>query len=132
MYKQYKASKPNMEKKTGTRLIFYVNGNKIEVEAPSPETTLVQYLRRTLILPGTKEACGQGGCGACTVMVSWYDWINKKIIHFTVNACITPICYLHGMAITTVEGVGGTRNGLHPIQVFAPFFNLFLSCSRHC
>lgn len=87
---------------------------KIEVESPCPETTLLQYLRRTLILPGTKEACGQGGCGACTVMVS--QLIDNKIHHFSANACLIPICYLHGMAVTTVEGVGGTEKGLHPVQ----------------
>ncbi|XP_071153980.1 xanthine dehydrogenase/oxidase-like [Mytilus edulis] len=95
-------------------LVFFINGRKVEEESPSPETTLLQYLRRVVFLPGTKGACEQGGCGSCTVMIS--QKIDNKLVHFCVNACLVPICYLHGMAVTTVEGVGGTEKGLHPVQ----------------
>lgn len=97
-------------------LVFFVNGKKVIEKNASPETTLLQYLRDKLRLTGTKTACDQGGCGACTVMLSKYDVISKKVSHFTVTACLIPICYVHGYSVTTVEGVGSTRNGLHPIQ----------------
>ncbi|XP_033732048.1 xanthine dehydrogenase/oxidase-like [Pecten maximus] len=97
-------------------LVFFVNGKKVQIMFPDPETTLLQYLRRSLYLTGTKLACGQGACGACTVMVSYINITTKKIRNVSVNACLVPICYLHGMAVTTVEGIGSTRKGLHPIQ----------------
>lgn len=60
--------------------------------------------------------CAEGGCGACTVMISQYDRNAKKIKHFAVNACLMPVCALHGIAVTTVEGIGSTRTRLHPVQ----------------
>ncbi|XP_033724917.1 xanthine dehydrogenase/oxidase-like [Pecten maximus] len=101
---------------TGGTLVFFVNGRKIEIERPNPETTLLHHLRQTLYLTGTKSACGQGACGACTVMISSYDITSKSIRHVSVNACLVPLCYLHGRAVTTVEGVGSSRTGLHAVQ----------------
>nr|XP_022300100.1 xanthine dehydrogenase/oxidase-like isoform X2 [Crassostrea virginica] len=49
-------------------------------------------------------------------MVSYYNHHQKKIVHYSCNACITTLCNLHGMAVTTVEGVGSTRSGLHTVQ----------------
>ena len=68
-------------------------------------------------LTGSKLGCGEGGCGACTVMVSSYDREEDVIKHVAVNACLTPLCSVAGMAITTVEGIGSTRTSLHPVQV---------------
>ncbi|XP_061195293.1 xanthine dehydrogenase/oxidase-like [Saccostrea echinata] len=112
MYKTYKS---NMNDEP-TALVFFVNGKRVSIENPDPKVTLIQYLRRNLYLTGTKEACSQGACGACTVMLSYYNHHQKKIIHYSGNACLTLLCSLHGMSVTTVEGVGSTRNGLHPIQ----------------
>ncbi|XP_010130959.1 PREDICTED: xanthine dehydrogenase/oxidase-like, partial [Buceros rhinoceros silvestris] len=67
-------------------------------------------------LCGTKLGCGEGGCGACTVMISKYDPFRKKIIHHTANACLFPVCALHRVAVTTVEGIGNTKSRLHPAQ----------------
>ncbi|XP_010615879.1 aldehyde oxidase 1-like isoform X1 [Fukomys damarensis] len=77
---------------------------------------LLPFLRRNLRLTGTKYGCGGGGCGACTVMVSRYDRGTRRIRHYPANACLTPLCSLHGAAVTTVEGVGSTRTQLHPVQ----------------
>ncbi|XP_066544615.1 aldehyde oxidase 6 isoform X2 [Amia ocellicauda] len=77
---------------------------------------LLSYIREKLRLTGTKYGCGGGGCGACTVMVSQYQRQSKRILHFSVNACLLPICLLHGAAVTTVEGVGNTKNRIHPVQ----------------
>ncbi|XP_063789037.1 aldehyde oxidase 1-like isoform X2 [Pseudophryne corroboree] len=77
---------------------------------------LLPYLRRKLHLTGTKYGCGGGGCGSCTVMVSHIHPVSKKILHYSVNACLLPVCVLHGVAVTTVEGIGSTTPRMHPVQ----------------
>lgn len=73
-------------------LVFYVNGRKHDIKGVEPETTLLQYLRGSSVgLTGTKLGCGEGGCGACTVMISSYDFRNKAIRHLAVNACLAPL-----------------------------------------
>ncbi|XP_047402763.1 aldehyde oxidase isoform X1 [Sciurus carolinensis] len=99
-----------------TELIFYVNGRQVIEKNADPETMLLPYLRKNLRFTGTKYGCGGGGCGACTVMISQYDPIAKKIRHHPANACLTPICSLYGAAITTVEGIGSTKTRIHPVQ----------------
>ncbi|GAB6020637.1 hypothetical protein CHUAL_003308 [Chamberlinius hualienensis] len=49
-------------------------------------------------------------------MVSYYNRTNKTIKHISVNACLAPVCSVHGMAVTTVEGIGSTKTRLHPVQ----------------
>ena len=85
------------------------------VENIKPETTLLNFLRRYLGLSGTKSGCGEGGCGACTVMVSSLTPDNK-IQHRSINACLIPVVSLYGTAITTVEGIGSTKTKLHAVQ----------------
>uniref|UniRef100_A0A8C2HA93 xanthine dehydrogenase n=1 Tax=Cyprinus carpio TaxID=7962 RepID=A0A8C2HA93_CYPCA len=64
----------------------------------------------------TKLGCAEGGCGACTVMVSKYHPHQNRIIHYAVNACLAPLCSLHHCAVTTVEGIGSVASKLHPVQ----------------
>ncbi|XP_031224701.1 aldehyde oxidase 2 [Mastomys coucha] len=97
-------------------LEFFVNGRKVTEKNVDPEVTLLDFLRKNLRLTGTKNACGTGGCGACTVMVSLHDPVCKKTRHFSVMACLVPLCSLHGTAVTTVEGVGSIKTRLHPVQ----------------
>ncbi|KAH8352695.1 hypothetical protein KR084_005743 [Drosophila pseudotakahashii] len=97
-------------------LVFFVNGKRVTENNPDPECTLLTYLREKLRLCGTKLGCAEGGCGACTVMVSRLDRRANRILHLAVNACLTPVCALHGCAVTTVEGIGSTRTRLHPVQ----------------
>ncbi|XP_055712737.1 xanthine dehydrogenase [Phlebotomus papatasi] len=99
-----------------SNLIFFVNGKKIVEQHPNPELTLLTYLREKLHLCGTKLGCAEGGCGACTVMVSRVDRTTQKLHHLAVNACLAPLCSMHGLAVTTVEGIGSTRTKLHPVQ----------------
>uniref|UniRef100_UPI0037E97E2D aldehyde oxidase 6 n=1 Tax=Semicossyphus pulcher TaxID=241346 RepID=UPI0037E97E2D len=104
---------------TGTEgdiLCFFINGKKVTENHADPETMLLSFLRQKLRLTGTKSGCGGGGCGACTVMVSRYQPATKTIIHFSANACLLPLCQLHGAAITTVEGIGSTKTRIHPVQ----------------
>ncbi len=97
-------------------LVLYVNGQRVEVTAPSTQQSLVSFLRDNLGLRGSKIGCGEGGCGACTVTVSAVDRNSGVVKHVAANACVTRLCALHGMAVTTVEGLGSTRTSLHPVQ----------------
>ncbi|XP_045916381.1 aldehyde oxidase 6 isoform X2 [Micropterus dolomieu] len=100
----------------GDILRFFINGKKVTENHADPETMLLSFLREKLRLTGTKYGCGGGGCGACTVMVSRYQPATKTIIHYSANACLLPLCQLHGAAVTTVEGIGSTKTRIHPVQ----------------
>src|SRR5271169_6470800 len=63
-------------------LTFWVNGTKIHLEQADPECTLLEYLRG-IGLTGTKLGCAEGGCGACTVVVSQFNHSRNKIEYFT-------------------------------------------------
>lgn len=95
--------------------ILYVNGVRKVLPDGLAHLTLLEYLR-DIGLTGTKLGCGEGGCGACTVMVSYFDENLKKCVHYAVNACLAPLYSVEGMHVITVEGIGNRRNGLHPIQ----------------
>ncbi|KAK2496717.1 hypothetical protein MC885_008101 [Smutsia gigantea] len=110
---------------TSDELVFFVNGRKVTEQNAEPEVTLLTFLRKNWILlvqvsavrlTGAKYACGRGGCGACTVMVSKHDPVSRKIRHVSVTACLVPICSLYGAAVTTVEGVGSIKTRIHPVQ----------------
>jgi xanthine dehydrogenase/oxidase len=68
-------------------------------------------------LSGTKLVCGEGGCGACTVLVSKLDHATGKVNHLSVNACLYPLGAIDGAHVITVEGIGSPSIGLHPIQI---------------
>ncbi|KAK3150156.1 hypothetical protein QOZ80_3AG0229370 [Eleusine coracana subsp. coracana] len=95
--------------------VVYVNGVRRVLPDGLAHLTLLQYLR-DIGLRGTKLGCGEGGCGACTVMVSCYDRNTKNSQHFAINACLAPLYSIEGMHIITVEGIGDRQRGLHPIQ----------------
>ncbi|KAK4419557.1 Xanthine dehydrogenase 1 [Sesamum alatum] len=95
--------------------ILYVNGVRRVLPDGLAHLTLLEYLR-DIGLTGTKLGCGEGGCGACTVMISYFDQNSKKCVHLAINACLAPLYSVEGMHVITVEGVGNRRYGLHPIQ----------------
>ncbi|KAL4623910.1 xanthine dehydrogenase/oxidase isoform X1 [Arapaima gigas] len=101
---------------TGDDLVFFVNGKKVVEKNAEPEMTLLTYLRTKLGLTGTKLGCAEGGCGACTVMVSKFNMHQNKIVHHAVNACLAPLCSLHHSAVTTVESIGSVATKVHPVQ----------------
>jgi len=88
---------------------FLLNGEAREVEAP-PTRTLLDWLREDAHLPGTKEGCNEGDCGACTVMIT--DEGGPRAL----NACILFLPQLDGKSITTVEGLAAPDGTLHPVQ----------------
>jgi len=83
---------------------FRVNGAPRSVEA-FPMSRLLDVLREQLHLTGTKEGCGEGECGACTVM------LDGQIV----NSCLVPVAQVKGSNITTIEGVA-RDNQLHVVQ----------------
>jgi len=97
------------------RLEFYVNQKRIVVDDAQPHQTLLWFLRTKLGLTGTKLGCGEGGCGACTVVVAHLERNTGRVLHRTVNACLAPLCSVDGQSVITVEGIG-TSQAPHPVQ----------------
>ncbi|POR34572.1 Xanthine dehydrogenase [Tolypocladium paradoxum] len=93
---------------------FYLNGTRVVLDEIDPEVTVLEYLRG-IGLTGTKLGCGEGGCGACTVVVSQYNPTTKQIYHASVNACLAPLASLDGKHVITIEGIGNTKRP-HPTQ----------------
>jgi xanthine dehydrogenase iron-sulfur cluster and FAD-binding subunit A len=84
---------------------FNLNGHDVEAEVKSHKM-LSNVLRDTFDFTGTKEGCGQGECGACTVLVDGES----------VNSCLYPAFEVDGKTVTTIEGLVGEGNRLDPIQ----------------
>jgi len=95
-------------------LIFWLNGKKIQITNPDPTIILADYLH-TVGLTGTKIGCGQGGCGACTVMLSHCNSSGDPV-HRPINACLRLLCAVDGYRVTTTEGIGNVHQGLDPAQ----------------
>ena len=85
-------------------LNFTVNEKQVEIST-SPTRTLLSVLRDDLKLKGAKEACGQGDCGACVVLVE-----GKAV-----NACLVLAAQVEGKQVLTVEGLA-ENDQLHPLQ----------------
>ena len=95
-------------------LRFYVNDELVEVSDLSPTTTLLYFLRGHMGLPGTKEGCNEGDCGACTVVVL-EPWTPAGPVYRAVNACLVLLPMVNNRRVYTVEGL--ERDGdLHMVQ----------------
>ena len=85
-------------------ITFTVNGQKHDVSSDR-ERPLLDVLREDLHLTGTKYGCGEGSCGACSVLLD-----GKRVF-----SCSTPVAAAEGKTVVTIEGLGeGDR--LHPVQ----------------
>jgi carbon-monoxide dehydrogenase small subunit len=82
-----------------------VNGTAVEVDVPGMRR-LLDVLREDLALTGTKEGCGEGECGACTVLIDGAP----------VDACLVPVCQVGGTEIRTVEGLAPAVPALDDLQ----------------
>ena len=80
---------------------FTLNGAPTEISG-NPATRLIDVLREECLLTGVKEGCGEGECGACTVLIDGEP----------VCSCIIPVGQVEGSDIVTIEGLGGN----HPLQ----------------
>jgi len=83
-----------------------VNGKEYELREDQEELTLLIYLREELGLTGTKNGCGEGTCGACTVLVD-----NKAV-----RACRFKMAKAAGTEVLTIEGLLQEDGSLHPLQ----------------
>lgn len=90
---------------TERSITFTLNGFKQTVRVPE-NLLLLDLLREDLGLTGTKRGCGDGECGACTVLVDGHP----------VASCLYPAPKVYGRTVTTVEGLGRTQKDLHPLQ----------------
>ncbi|KAK6802672.1 hypothetical protein RDI58_000455 [Solanum bulbocastanum] len=103
-------------------LVFAVNGKRYELPSVDPSTTLLQFLRTETCFKSPKLGCGEGGCGACVVLLSKYDPQLKQVEDYSVSSCLTLLCSLNGCGITTSDGLGNTKGGFHSIhERFAGF-----------
>jgi aerobic-type carbon monoxide dehydrogenase small subunit (CoxS/CutS family) len=84
---------------------FTLNGEQVTAQVPAT-WNLLRTLREYFELTGAKEGCGEGECGACTVIVDGD----------AVNSCLYPIMEIEGRSVTTVEGIARPDGSLHPIQ----------------
>src|SRR5574343_1424719 len=87
-------------------------GETITLHNVPPERTLLQLLREDLHSCGTKEGCGEGDCGACTVVLGEPE--GKRLRYRAVNACIRLAHSIHGLALWTVEDLVQEDGALHP------------------
>ena len=83
---------------------FCLNGNPVSLET-APDRRVVDLLREELGLTGTKECCGSGECGACTILVDGESRLS----------CLMLAAQLTGRSVTTIEGVAGEA-GMHIVQ----------------
>ena len=87
-----------------TKIKLSVNGREVDVTSEG-ERSLLEVLREDLLMTGTKYGCGEGACGACSVLVD-----GQKAF-----SCSTPVSQVAGKSITTIEGLA-KGDELHPVQ----------------
>ncbi|KAM3385864.1 hypothetical protein ACQJBY_009516 [Aegilops geniculata] len=103
--------------------LFAVNGQRFELRGgDDPGATLLDFIRTRTRFTGPKLGCGEGGCGACVVLLSTYDAAADQVSHAAVSSCLALVHGLHHCAVTTTEGLGNSRDGLHAVHArFAGF-----------
>ncbi|KAL7629782.1 hypothetical protein AAE478_001305 [Parahypoxylon ruwenzoriense] len=97
-----------------SELRFFVNGCRVTVQNPNPDWVLLDWIRAQDNLKGSKLGCGEGGCGACTVVLQTIE-PGRRLRHIAVNACLFPLVGVDGKSLITVEGLG-TAAHPHPLQ----------------
>eukprot|EP00775_Hariotina_reticulata_P011871 gene11871-12015_t len=97
-------------------VVLSVNGQKLEVDSVASSTRLVDVLRSETKFRGPKVACGEGGCGACTVLAESLQPGTGVITRRIINSCLVPIQLCDGLHIVTAEGLGNSKDGFSPVQ----------------
>ncbi|XP_066331858.1 indole-3-acetaldehyde oxidase-like [Miscanthus floridulus] len=105
-----------MGKAAAAAAVLAVNGKRYEAAGVDPSTTLLEFLRTQTPVRGPKLGCGEGGCGACVVLVSKYDPATDKVTEFSASSCLTLLHSVDRCSVTTSEGIGNTKDGYHPVQ----------------
>ncbi|MDP3411671.1 MAG: xanthine dehydrogenase small subunit, partial [Polaromonas sp.] len=93
---------------------FLRGGQPVSLANVPPSRTLLEVLREDLACTGTKEGCGEGDCGACTVVVGEAE--GGRMTYRAVNSCIKLAHSIHGQALWTVEDLAAANGTLHPAQ----------------
>lgn len=93
-------------------IAFLLNGEEVSAIV-RPDQTALELLRDDLGLTGTREACSEGDCGACTVALGRLE--GRKVVYRAVNSCLLPAPRLHGTHLLTVEGLAQGEE-LHKLQ----------------
>ncbi len=99
---------------SGQTLRFVRRGQTVEVANVAPDRTLLDLLREDLHLTATKEGCGEGDCGACTVVIG--EEVNGQLRYKAINSCIRLAHSVDGMAVWTAEDIAAPSGELHPAQ----------------
>ncbi|RCV40527.1 hypothetical protein SETIT_9G061500v2 [Setaria italica] len=102
--------------KAAATVVLAVNGQRYEAAGVDPSMTLLEFLRTRTPVRGPKLGCGEGGCGACVVLVSKYDRATDEVTEFSASSCLTLLHSVDRCSVTTSEGIGNTRDGYHPVQ----------------
>lgn len=92
---------------------FWLDGTLHSVRNPDPTLTVLRYLRETMRRTATKEGCGEGDCGACTVVLA--DPADQPVFR-AVNGCILFLPMIDGKTLYTVESLSRPDQPLHPVQ----------------
>ncbi|MGY3571759.1 xanthine dehydrogenase small subunit [Vibrio sp. SCSIO 43135] len=95
-------------------ITFLLNQEIRQEENLSPNMTVLNYLRTKINKTGTKEGCGSGDCGACTVVLG--ELVDGQLEYRSVNSCLTFVSALHGKQLITVEDLQNKDKSLHPVQ----------------
>ncbi|MCP5038903.1 MAG: xanthine dehydrogenase small subunit [Rhodobacteraceae bacterium] len=95
-------------------ITFLLNGETVTLNDVDPTRSVLDWLRESRGLKGTKEGCNEGDCGACTIILLPEAGDEKGAS--AVNACITMLAQLHRRAIRTIEGIANPDASLHPVQ----------------
>ncbi|ESQ50073.1 hypothetical protein EUTSA_v10002309mg [Eutrema salsugineum] len=99
-----------------TRLTLRTSTFELDLSSVDLSTTLLEFLRYQTPFKSVKLSCGEGGCGACVVLLSKYNPILKTVKYLTVSSCLTLLCNINHCSITTSEGLGNSRDGFHLIH----------------
>ena len=102
-----------MSSPSRSQLKFRFRGREREIDAFAPRTTLLDWLREQEGAKGTKEGCGEGDCGACTVVLAQPR--EGRVAYSAVNACILLLGQIDGAELLTIEDLGAAE-ALHPVQ----------------
>ena len=96
------------------KIQFIRQGQVVTLENIPPERTLLELLREDMACTGTKEGCGEGDCGACTVVLGSQE--NGSLRLRAINSCIRLAHSINGMALWTIEDIATPDSPLHPAQ----------------
>jgi xanthine dehydrogenase small subunit len=95
---------------------FVLDEQIVELDDVPPTMTVLEYLREVRGRTGTKEGCGEGDCGACTVVLGELSKDGSRIDYRAINSCVRLLPTLDGKALVTVENLHESPALLHPVQ----------------